>query len=147
MIDTTDEEFQAWNVSTAEDKYKQTRTCSPGMVVQPKRGKAIMWYNHYNDRGWLGEQHERSLHGGCNVIQGEAHKAQRHPRRQACSSAAPPTARCRPPRVGPWCSTCTHRRRRTAPPSLLPGRKWIANHWISHFPHLDRPRKLATSHY
>ena len=70
LADTTEEEYQAWNVSTSADKYKQTRTCGPGVVVKPQKGKAVMWYNHHNDRGWLGEQHERSLHGGCNVIKG-----------------------------------------------------------------------------
>lgn len=36
----------------------------------PKRGKAVMFYNHKVDRGYLGPLDKRSLHGGCNVVQG-----------------------------------------------------------------------------
>ena len=51
-------------------RYKQTRACAPGKIVMPKRGKAIMWYNHHIDRGHLGDLDQRSLHGGCNVDKG-----------------------------------------------------------------------------
>ena len=42
------------------------------VVVAPKRGTAIMWYNHYLDEGgkWLGAMDEQSLHGGCEVRKG-----------------------------------------------------------------------------
>ncbi|XP_071952644.1 transmembrane prolyl 4-hydroxylase-like [Antedon mediterranea] len=39
--------------------------------VEPVKGKAVMWYNHYLDEtGWLGEMDEFSLHGGCDVNSG-----------------------------------------------------------------------------
>ena len=41
------------------------------MVVKPKKGKAIMWYNHVLDGGWLGEKDILSLHGGCDIHKGE----------------------------------------------------------------------------
>eukprot|EP00795_Rhopilema_esculentum_P001604 gene1604-16064_t len=41
-------------------------------LVAPKRGKAVMWYNHHVDEhGWLGERDDHSLHGGCDIIKGE----------------------------------------------------------------------------
>ena len=36
----------------------------------PKAGRAVMWYNHHVDRGYLGPLDVRSLHGGCNVKKG-----------------------------------------------------------------------------
>jgi len=71
LADTTDEELKEWENSAHADKYKQTRECGPGLVVKPKKGKAVMWYNHKIDRGYLGDLDKRSLHGGCNVIQGK----------------------------------------------------------------------------
>ena len=43
------------------------------LVIRPKRGKAIMWYNHMisNETGLLGKQDEYSLHGGCDVLEGQ----------------------------------------------------------------------------
>eukprot|EP00730_Choanoeca_flexa_P007921 TRINITY_DN12415_c1_g1_i1.p1 TRINITY_DN12415_c1_g1~~TRINITY_DN12415_c1_g1_i1.p1 ORF type:complete len:348 (+),score=54.06 TRINITY_DN12415_c1_g1_i1:73-1116(+) len=70
LADLNASEYEAWSRSTHPMKYKQTQACAPGKVVYPKRGKAVMWYNHHVDRGWLGGLHERSLHGGCNVIKG-----------------------------------------------------------------------------
>ncbi|KAJ7337216.1 L-ascorbic acid binding [Desmophyllum pertusum] len=42
------------------------------VVVRPKRGTAVMWYNHVisNVTGLLGAQDVRSLHGGCDVLEG-----------------------------------------------------------------------------
>lgn len=54
LADTTDEELKEWENSAHADKYKQTRECGPGLVVKPKKGKAVMWYNHKIDRGYLG---------------------------------------------------------------------------------------------
>ncbi|KAM6979774.1 transmembrane prolyl 4-hydroxylase [Aplochiton taeniatus] len=39
--------------------------------VKPTKGTAVFWYNYLSDgRGWVGEQDEYSLHGGCVVTQG-----------------------------------------------------------------------------
>ncbi|KAL9975420.1 hypothetical protein ACROYT_G012581 [Oculina patagonica] len=42
------------------------------VVVRPKKGTAVMWYNHMisNVTGLLGPQDVRSLHGGCDVLEG-----------------------------------------------------------------------------
>lgn len=55
------------------DKFNLVQYCHDGnMVVTPKRGKAVMWYNHFVDEqtGWLGEMDEYSLHGGCGLWSG-----------------------------------------------------------------------------
>ena len=43
------------------------------LVVQPQRGKAVMWYNHKIDQetGWMGELDVMTWHGGCPVVKGE----------------------------------------------------------------------------
>ena len=40
--------------------------------VTPKRGSAIMWYNHVTNKtsGWISSLDLRSYHGGCDVIRG-----------------------------------------------------------------------------
>ena len=40
--------------------------------VTPKRGTAIMWYNHKIDEstGWMSSLDSLSYHGGCDVIKG-----------------------------------------------------------------------------
>lgn len=40
--------------------------------VAPKRGTAIMWYNHLIDEssGWLSTLDSMSYHGGCDVMKG-----------------------------------------------------------------------------
>ncbi|XP_046882215.1 transmembrane prolyl 4-hydroxylase isoform X2 [Hypomesus transpacificus] len=39
--------------------------------VTPTKGTAVFWYNYLSDgRGWVGEQDEYSLHGGCVVTRG-----------------------------------------------------------------------------
>lgn len=41
------------------------------LLVKPVQGTALFWYNYLsNGEGWVGEQDEYSLHGGCIVIQG-----------------------------------------------------------------------------
>ena len=55
------------------DKFNLMQYCHDGnLVVTPKRGKAVMWYNHFVDEatGWLGEMDEYSLHGGCGLWSG-----------------------------------------------------------------------------
>ncbi|KAM9534627.1 LOW QUALITY PROTEIN: transmembrane prolyl 4-hydroxylase [Salvelinus alpinus] len=39
--------------------------------VKPTKGTAVFWYNYLSDgQGWVGEQDEYSLHGGCVVTRG-----------------------------------------------------------------------------
>ena len=42
------------------------------LLYKPKRGTAIMWYNHlvHPRTGWLGPADPMSTHGGCDVIKG-----------------------------------------------------------------------------
>lgn len=41
------------------------------VVIKPKKGNAIFWYNHSVDKhGYLGNVETRSYHGGCDVIKG-----------------------------------------------------------------------------
>ncbi|XP_068695610.1 transmembrane prolyl 4-hydroxylase-like [Montipora foliosa] len=59
--------------SMSEDKFNLMQYCYDGnLVVAPKRGKAILWYNHFVDEetGWMGEMDEYALHGGCGLWSG-----------------------------------------------------------------------------
>lgn len=42
------------------------------LVLTPKRGTAVMWYNHHMDEesGWLGARDDFSIHGGCAIKEG-----------------------------------------------------------------------------
>lgn len=56
-----------------EDRTNLSIHCyDANVVVRPARGKAVMWYNHLisNVTGLLGEHDVRSLHGGCDVLEG-----------------------------------------------------------------------------
>ncbi|XP_065064704.1 uncharacterized protein LOC135690936 [Rhopilema esculentum] len=58
----------------SKDLYNLSHNCySSNLVVTPRAGTAVMWYNHLVDEktGWLGELEDRSLHGGCDVKRGE----------------------------------------------------------------------------
>ncbi|EDO47328.1 predicted protein, partial [Nematostella vectensis] len=60
------------------DLYNLNRFChSAKVVVKPKKGKAIMWYNFLRDEktGWMGVRDDNSLHGGCDVRKGEKYIA------------------------------------------------------------------------
>ncbi|XP_043934686.1 transmembrane prolyl 4-hydroxylase [Protopterus annectens] len=48
------------------------RHCDKGNLrVNPVQGTALLWYNYLSDgQGWVGDQDEYSLHGGCLVTQG-----------------------------------------------------------------------------
>lgn len=46
LADATDEQLAAWHRLPHDQKYRQTRTCSPGLEVKPKKRKAVLWYNH-----------------------------------------------------------------------------------------------------
>lgn len=43
------------------------------LFVKPRKGTAIMWYNHLRDEktGWHGRLDEMTYHGGCDIIKGE----------------------------------------------------------------------------
>ena len=50
------------------------KKCSEANLrVPPKKGKAIIWYNHHinNETGWMGDIDLYTLHGGCPVTSGE----------------------------------------------------------------------------
>ncbi|XP_071950058.1 transmembrane prolyl 4-hydroxylase-like [Antedon mediterranea] len=55
-----------------EEIYDLSNHCKDAnVVVKPKKGKAVMWYNHVlNEDGWIGENDVYSLHGGCDIKQG-----------------------------------------------------------------------------
>ncbi|XP_071846545.1 transmembrane prolyl 4-hydroxylase-like isoform X2 [Apostichopus japonicus] len=56
------------------DIYDLTNHChDSNLVVEPRKGTAIMWYNHNLDdqNEWIGDINKFSLHGGCEVIKGE----------------------------------------------------------------------------
>uniref|UniRef100_A0A3Q2VDM9 Prolyl 4-hydroxylase, transmembrane b n=2 Tax=Haplochromini TaxID=319058 RepID=A0A3Q2VDM9_HAPBU len=48
------------------------RNCDKSNLrVKPTKGTAVFWYNYLSDgRGWVGEQDEYALHGGCMVTHG-----------------------------------------------------------------------------
>ncbi|RMX59582.1 hypothetical protein pdam_00003641 [Pocillopora damicornis] len=55
------------------DPYNLSNYCQDAsLVIAPKRGTAVMWYNHYldSDSEWLGDRDPYSLHGGCDVRRG-----------------------------------------------------------------------------
>eukprot|EP00795_Rhopilema_esculentum_P001259 gene1259-15640_t len=54
------------------DYYNLSEFCyNSTTVVAPKKGKAVLWYNHnLDEHGWLGERDDFSLHGGCNIRKG-----------------------------------------------------------------------------
>ncbi|KTG07019.1 hypothetical protein cypCar_00007020 [Cyprinus carpio] len=54
------------------DLLDTRKHCDKGNLrVKPIKGTAVFWYNYLSDgRGWVGEQDEYSLHGGCVVTQG-----------------------------------------------------------------------------
>lgn len=55
------------------DLYNLSEHCQDAnLVIKPKRGTAVAWYNHHVDyKGWLGSLDEFSLHGGCEVRKGK----------------------------------------------------------------------------
>ncbi|XP_077429992.1 transmembrane prolyl 4-hydroxylase [Vanacampus margaritifer] len=54
------------------DLMDTRRNCDKSNLrVKPTKGKAVFWYNYLSDgKGWVGEQDEYALHGGCVVTQG-----------------------------------------------------------------------------
>ena len=61
------------SLRSKEDFYNLSEFChKANLVVTPKKGTAILWYNHEMDpnSGWLGRMDEYSIHGGCAVKRG-----------------------------------------------------------------------------
>ncbi|XP_042262728.1 transmembrane prolyl 4-hydroxylase [Thunnus albacares] len=54
------------------DLLDTRRNCDKSNLrVKPAKGTAVFWYNYLSDgRGWVGEQDEYALHGGCVVTHG-----------------------------------------------------------------------------
>ncbi|XP_029007716.1 transmembrane prolyl 4-hydroxylase isoform X2 [Betta splendens] len=54
------------------DLLDTRRNCDKSNLrVTPTKGTAVFWYNYLSDgRGWVGEQDEYALHGGCVVTRG-----------------------------------------------------------------------------
>ncbi|TVK90560.1 Transmembrane prolyl 4-hydroxylase [Bagarius yarrelli] len=54
------------------DLLDTRKHCDKGNLrVKPTMGKALFWYNYLSDgNGWVGEQDEYALHGGCVVTRG-----------------------------------------------------------------------------
>lgn len=54
------------------DLLDTRRNCDKSNLrVKPTKGTAVFWYNYLSDgKGWVGEQDEYALHGGCVVIHG-----------------------------------------------------------------------------
>lgn len=56
-------------IRETQDLYNLSEYChKSNLVFTPKKGTAILWYNHMMDpSGWLGESDPYSIHGGCVV--------------------------------------------------------------------------------
>ncbi|XP_078355779.1 transmembrane prolyl 4-hydroxylase-like [Oculina patagonica] len=68
---TTPDEVES---SKATDEFNLSINChSANLVLSPKKGTAIMWYNNFidPDSGLLGSVDRYTFHGGCDVIKGE----------------------------------------------------------------------------
>uniref|UniRef100_A0A7N6AXF0 Transmembrane prolyl 4-hydroxylase n=1 Tax=Anabas testudineus TaxID=64144 RepID=A0A7N6AXF0_ANATE len=54
------------------DLLDTRRNCDKSNLrVKPTKGTAVFWYNYLSDgRGWVGEQDEYAVHGGCVVTKG-----------------------------------------------------------------------------
>ncbi|XP_006822416.1 transmembrane prolyl 4-hydroxylase-like, partial [Saccoglossus kowalevskii] len=42
------------------------------LMIKPKKGKAVIWYNHFinEQTGWFGHTDQLTWHGGCPVVKG-----------------------------------------------------------------------------
>ncbi|XP_068725230.1 transmembrane prolyl 4-hydroxylase-like isoform X1 [Montipora capricornis] len=69
---TTPDDLENSKVDT--DEFNLSINChSANLVIPPKKGTAIMWYNNFIDpySGLLGDVDRYTSHGGCDVIRGE----------------------------------------------------------------------------
>lgn len=64
--------FQSWTRKSNYISNLSAYCPKANLRVEPKRGTAIMWYNHVIDQstGWLSDVDLMSYHGGCDVIRG-----------------------------------------------------------------------------
>ncbi|PFX31382.1 Transmembrane prolyl 4-hydroxylase [Stylophora pistillata] len=56
------------------DEFNLSISChTANFVIPPRKGTALMWYNNFidPDSGLLGDLDVNSIHGGCDVIEGE----------------------------------------------------------------------------
>lgn len=72
VADKKDYDHDEFRKRKVEDYYNLSKFChNASVVVKPKKGRAVMWYNHHMDKdGWLGAMDYYSLHGGCDIIKG-----------------------------------------------------------------------------
>ncbi|KAK3737070.1 hypothetical protein QZH41_013879 [Actinostola sp. cb2023] len=65
-------DYEKW-MDREVKKCNSRAYCAKGnLVIKPKKGTAIMWYNHMtNDDHWIGALDDKSYHGNCDVIEGE----------------------------------------------------------------------------
>jgi len=72
MTEMERDDFARGNSKT--DRVNLSHGCHrANLVLKPKKGTAILWYNHYVNTtdNWMGEMDLHSLHGGCDVKKGE----------------------------------------------------------------------------
>jgi len=73
VADKADFKEERFRERISGDLYNLSEFChNASLVVTPKKGRAVMFYNHYLDKnGWMGPLDKHSLHGGCDIIKGE----------------------------------------------------------------------------
>ena len=65
-----DQAHRTSNACTQEEESRMVANCrerAPGLVVPPKAGTLLMWYNYRED----GTPNTRSVHAGCDVLRGQ----------------------------------------------------------------------------
>lgn len=72
VADEPDYDHEKFRMREKDDLYNLSNFChNASLVVQAKKGRAIMWYNHDTDEnGWLGKMDYYGLHGGCDIVKG-----------------------------------------------------------------------------
>jgi len=73
VADQKNYDHEEFRTRKKDDLYNLSEFChNASLVVPPKKGTAIMWYNHHmTDDGWMGNMDYYSLHGGCDILKGE----------------------------------------------------------------------------
>ncbi|KAK6185151.1 hypothetical protein SNE40_007446 [Patella caerulea] len=71
IADTNTETLHEY-LSDVNNRNLTTNCYKSSLLVSPKTGTAVMWYNHEVDEmtGLMGNLILRSYHGGCNVLKG-----------------------------------------------------------------------------
>lgn len=67
-----EEDFNRTDYHEKDRSNLSSHCYDSNVLVRPRKGTAVMWYNHMisNVTGLLGPQDVRSLHGGCDVLEG-----------------------------------------------------------------------------